>query len=265
MTLRGNEACASRYGHIRAASAGHLLPIRLSKMARGTSLASSASMIEHSPGVLDQGQVGRCLPTAGVVAIYAGLHAEGLPTILGDPALAYRTLLSVRRAAMGLDLESNPLVDTGSMPEEFEIALKEFGLAPMQPDDPEAALNEVDLSALESEAMCKMDGAYVITTPDDFCLALQNKIVPTAAFDVYDPFEEYTGGRVLDVTDMVGPQRGAHDVACFAFETLSNGQRIFTWQNSWGTGFGDGGYFRTTEAWVARCFDARAMKMRRIQ
>lgn len=262
---RGSEACPSRYGHVRASSSAHLLPLRLSRLARGVKLASQASLLDQSPGVLDQGQTGSCLPHAGVVAIYANLRAAGLPTILGDPELAYKALRIVRRAAAGLDPDANPLQDTGSDPTEFELAMREIGLSPFQaPADPATVNDEVSVAELEAAAICKLDGAYAITTPDEYCLALQSKTAPTAAFDVYDPFEHFTGGRVLDVVDMVGPLRGAHDVVCLGFETLQNGQRIFLWQNSWGTGWGEGGYFRTTEAWVARTFDARAMRMRRI-
>ena len=77
------------------------------------------------------------------------------------------------------------------------------------------------------------------TTINNIKNAISNDHLVSLAIPVYDSFEDYRGGLI---TAFSGDFKGYHDVVIGAYEETEEGI-VFKGKNSWGTGWGEKGYF----------------------
>lgn len=260
MSLAFRRVGPGGYGHVR--ESGHrYTPIRGSRLVRGLSLPPSASLVDHSPGVLDQGMTSSCVGHATVVAAFATLRAHGQPSVLGDPGECYRVGRAIDRIA-NTDGSFDPLTDQGSQPNQVIRGVQEFGVVPyVGPVSPATINDEPSLLELEVASVFRFSGAYSTLTPDDICAALVAGVALTFAFEVDDAFENYSGSGTLGAA--TGLPLGGHDVAILGYETGPSG-RLFHVQNSWGTEWGSAGFALVDESFIARGFDVLALNVSKV-
>ncbi len=84
----------------------------------------------------------------------------------------------------------------------------------------------------------KITGWHQITSPAKMKEWISTKGPLIACFSVYEDFYSYGRGIYKHVS---GKFEGGHCVCCVGYDDV---QKYWICKNSWGTGFGDGGYFR---------------------
>jgi hypothetical protein len=218
----------------------------------------SASLIETAPDVMDQGQTGSCTGHATACAIYIANRLPWVPS----PAEIYRNGRGIDR-----DDVTIPLSDDGAQPNQVFRAVNEFGVRAMVPlrdrfsDADEATINdEPKLGDLEAESLSAAIRDYGIFSlgaarVDDVALAIATgKPVTIAIAGGSDAFQAYSGGVLPALHAPLD-----HYVVLLGYETLASGHRVFHGRNSWGTGWGENGNFRLSEAALAELSDLVAV------
>jgi C1A family cysteine protease len=84
----------------------------------------------------------------------------------------------------------------------------------------------------------KITGWRRLTTPTEMKEWISTRGPLEACFTVYDDFYAYTGGIYRHLT---GAAVGGHCVCCVGYNDT---EKYWIMKNSWGTGFGESGYFR---------------------
>jgi hypothetical protein len=211
-----------------------------------------SSLDAFIPGILDQGQTSSCVGHASMCARYTALSAHGTPEPLQSPAWAYKVGLAVDREDV-----NESLVDAGSQPNQVARGVEEFGTVPFDecPTDEATITNEPTVYQLERASRTRLVGWRRITTRgDERVVDLQRAIVaktpPMFAIEVDQAFEDWSGAGVIQ--EMRGPSLGGHMLYLLDYETLSTGEVIFTFANSWGRSWGFGGLGRVGRRFVDR-------------
>lgn len=220
--------------------------------ATGAGGASKVDLGRHSPGVLNQRGSSACVGFAKMAARYVTLRSRGIPEELQSPAWAYKIGLAVDRA--GFDV---PLRDEGSMPNQVVRGIQEWGTLPAveYPFDEKTLVAEPTVFELEKASRANEVGWRTLRTRAaalvaDLRRALAANFAPTFAIQVDRAFEDHAGRGELGA--MRGASLGGHMLFLVGYDTLASGATVFVLQNSWGTSWGDGGFARVTEAFVAR-------------
>lgn len=181
----------------------------------------------------------------------------------------YKLARAMWRADQGLPL-STPMADEGASPSELSRSLSVFGCRPRATSpqfdawnsDAEPATINDEIFADEFQADYKnvVVGQYSIADADllQAALAATNKGA-TGAFYADQAFQNWSPGSPMGASSMVGG--GWHQVAIKGYRITPAG-RLWRVQNSWGTGWGDAGFFDATDEWVGGCTNMIAWDVR---
>jgi len=198
--------------------------------------------------VRDQGNLGSCTG----FAIAVGMR-EFLLNKLGAPFVPLSPLFLYYEERLR---EHSVSQDAGAQPRDGFKVLAKLGCAPEQDDvyNPSLFTAAPSRTALK-DATYYMIAAYhrVRGLPDiRACLAGGNGVV--LGFTVYDSFESDDVAKtgVVPIPALGEKVLGGHAVFCVGYRTdsaVAGGGALIV-KNSWGTGWGDGGYFYLPYAFV---------------
>jgi hypothetical protein len=159
---------------------------------------------------------------------------------------------------------SRPLEDHGAQPAHVVDGMRRFGVASelvVPYTTAESVINEpLDLLTLErARRFTVTDIAYVAGAGEMLCTAIRDCVAAGfplgMGIPVFDSFEGWSSDAVYGADS--GSYRGNHAIKIVGYKP--GALRIC---NSWGTGWGDGGYIWLADSWVsANSFDHYAMRV----
>jgi hypothetical protein len=253
------------YGHKgelgaqRSVSARNLVHFRafLARLGVKVDAATPSSCSLRSKGcpVLDQGPVGSCTGHANAGAIYTTCNQSASTTIpIPSPDEIYKLGRCIDRGSPS----AGALTDSGANPQSVQAAINQFGICAMGARAPDGRLSdctpntinvEPDLATLEAAQCYEMNGQYGIDpTESDFIQLVRAAIVAGYAVNfavfVDGAFESWNpASGPVGAPNTSDPNGGGHDLYCDGYHEDAAGNTILDCVNSWGTGWGAGGYF----------------------
>ena len=238
------------HAHVRSAKRGlaHLI---------GTSISvpAKASLLGYTPAMRDQGGTSSCTGFAFWRAIDTRLGFDGVKVTPHSPQGIYTIGRCLDRGRFP-EGATEPLGDNGAMPSDVADGCRRYGVPTEQvwPFNPATINDEPSLDELLNAGGFVVKELYRIDAVGaDRVRALQAAIAAgypvVFGTDVDQAFEDYSG------KGLVAPSRrslGGH-MLCggLAYETLPSGEVVFTGANSWGTSWGDAGFFHYDDAFLA--------------
>lgn len=208
--------------------------------------------------VKNQGETSACVGFASARAVHVRCAFVGTPIPWPSPACAY----TVARAMARRDAKT-PLVDAGSSPTLAAEGMGEWGIASNEawPFDPKTINDEPDLPELEDASLFENVQTFRIDSElaqrvADVKHSISSGYPVMVGTEVDRDFEDYMGGEHEDgddspiaVTAPVGELLGGH-MLCLIGYFVFRGITYFLGINSWGTGWGNKGYFVADVAWL---------------
>jgi hypothetical protein len=213
------------------------------------------------PAVLDQGQTGSCTGNASAMGLF-------LAFLLAQHPLSWvPSQAGIYRNGRGIDRDDvqTPLLDEGAQPNQVFRAISEYGIGPMRGPTSDGRNSDVEiatvndepkLGALEEEALTLPIGEYGINSIGSArILALRqalsaNKPVCVAIAGGSNAFQSYTSGILPALNAPLD-----HYVLLIGYSTTPTGSTVFECLNSWGDGWGEGGYCWLSEEAVQELGD----------
>ena len=256
--------------HLRARH--RLLSARpLSQLLGVSSTPPSVDLRPLLPPVFDQGQTGACTGHALAAGVYAACTTAGKSlAFVPSPADLYRLERCLERAAAG-DL-SAPLTDGGAMPSDGLLALARFGVRPMGGPTSDGRFSDADLATINAEPELEgieaetfaglVVGLAIASVGDQLLADVQAALASNLPITLSVPggspaFQNYTGAGVIGAINA----ELDHYVTLAGYERAPDGAVKFRLRNSWGEGWGDGGYAWIDPGFLAICGDLYAIKV----
>lgn len=202
-------------------------------------------------GVDDQSITSRCVGETLSKGCNVRLRLIGKPAPRFSAKGVYDLARMVERKENGGSVD-DPLVDLGCIPAHAIRGMRIIGV-PYEstwPSTDVARINdEPPLDVLEEASSFEVVGTYAIVTDhEDKVTDIKNGL--NAAYPIGmaipadDAFDDYKSGVIESFDPKV--KSSNHMVLCVAYETLSTGEVIFWFINSYGTGWGEGGFFKVS-------------------
>lgn len=218
-----------------------------------------AHIIESSVPVHHQGGLGSCV-AHGVISGFqivdtrpTGVSDSVMNALEGRPYRAFSRLFLywVSRRRDGMEM-----LDDGTYVRSAFKSLKTTGL-PLEdvwPYDESLFAKQPTLEAFEAGYDRRLTGFYRITTSgskrlDDVEWAIRADHPVVFGTKVGQAFVEYAGENV--VWHPTSRPIGGHCMCIDGVRTNDEGEREFRLRNSWGTGWGQGGFAWAAEDWIA--------------
>jgi hypothetical protein len=230
----------------------------------GASVPPSASLQAFEPPRDDQNGYSACT----AFALSTGLRVAQLP--LGfDPS--QRGIYGITRS-VGRALENKdplpPLADAGAELADVVAAIGQYGVCPVvvlegsTSDITAANVNaEPDLIQLTEAGTKLVVGAYGIDpNQHDVCAAaiaaghpLYIAVYADRGFEAWVPSQAPYGAPIESNPPQAG--EGGHCMVIDAYSTNTDGSRTWRCVNSWGSGWGDDGTARVSDAFISACWE----------
>lgn len=203
-----------------------------------------------------------------VTCTYTSFGAAGHKLdFVPSPALPYKGSRDFERVSVHV-----PLTDNGTTASAMRLFVTRYGLKPMgalasdgrfSDADPATINNELTLVELESAATFIPIDDYQIAidddAPDNVAKALDAGNAVGVAVFVDTAFMQWTPNKPpCDASDMRDPDGGGHGISIVKYEILASGEIVFTIQNSWGVGAGDGGRWLVSSNFIMSAYDLTA-------
>lgn len=213
-----------------------------------TSYPDSFMGLEPHVAIWDQQQTSCCVGFATAQATNARCGYMGTPIPRPSPVSVYTPARAYDRPNASTSLQ-----DEGCFPSNAMRGITEYGIAsnaawPFS----EATINaEPTAGQLENASIMELSGHWHIDSEGadritDVCQALSQGYPVILGVQVDQAFENYDGTGVLTAPADNG---GGHMLCIVGYRTV-NGKKQFRGVNSWGTSWGDRGFFWADEAWL---------------
>lgn len=218
-------------------------------------LPKDVNLCGYAAHVFDQGQAGSCVEWALSRLIHVNNHGEGpFPSVQAWYALA-------RAAELGTT--DQPLEDIGSYPRVAASILTSVGWCPEErfPYDVGTINDRPDWGCLRAMSDQRTSVYYRIDVDadadalrgtkvrcDDVCRALMHGHGVAIGVPVGMAFENYQTG-ILQPT-AADDVEGLHMLAILGYTFNADGSRTFRGVNSWGTSWGQAGFFEVSESFI---------------
>jgi C1A family cysteine protease len=199
-------------------------------------LPGLVSLISLCPPVYDQGQLGSCSANAWCADVEFETIKQGKPTVMPSRLFVYyneRLLEGTVKYDAGAYLRDGikTLIKQGVCPEtEWPYNIKKFKSKPTK---------KCYKDALKEQAIKYM---ALVNTPDQLkgCLASGYPFV--FGFTVYSSFmsDEVAATGMMPMPQPDDSVEGGHAVMCVGYDEA---KQVYIVRNSWGTAWGDQGYF----------------------
>lgn len=219
----------------------------------------SASLQDHVAKVLDQGNAGTCVANAGMQAIRVA-HVNALLPVVGDlgEALAQSRLGSRLWGYFWARVPEHLTgEDSGCQVRDFFAGLAKLGVPPEEvfpysdSTAPHALMFQMPGKDIFRQAVDQVGGYHRIDSlndvrRNDVRLAIAAGHAVVAGWDVSEDFcTEDPGNQLVDVPGPHDKIAGGH---CMLIVGYQPDEVLIC--NSWGAGWGAGGFFRATWDWV---------------
>lgn len=204
----------------------------------------AVDLTKNMPAVRNQGQLGSCTGFASTAAYYATSKANGRYPIPESALFAYYNARWY---------EGTTDYDAGATVRDVVKGLAKFGAASdtAWPYAPAKFATKAPASVYTTATRHQALNYYSVgQTETELRRALAAGFPVIIGFSVYDSFESSTVQRTGNVP-LPGPNEdvlGGHAVALCGYDSKNPYQWLC--QNSWGTGWGDHGYFRMETSYL---------------
>lgn len=197
-------------------------------------ITDGSDLTPFAAPVMDQGPTSVCVGHAKSDAAVTSFAKAGKPLgFVPSQSGIYTVANAVTRAAQGLDPDTHPLTDEGSMPSDADRGISRYGLHPMGPlamengvtrfsdADAKTAIAEPLLVDLEQDARHRIECHAILHGPNvvgDVCAALTEYATNCGffvdtAFESWNPMHGFVGAPV----NPNDPAGGGHDVDIVGF------------------------------------------------
>lgn len=241
-------------------------PSKLSRRLHARGLLDYAANLPPSASLVPAPRLaqrnGTCHAHSAAGAIWCALNASGkqLPWVPSPKLIASCTYADVQGPADG----RGGLQDTGADLSDDATALATWGIGPMSEADlaqgtDEPALAEGDAYPEPSTSELVIAGSNLIAgeyaIPVDAHASYACALAITQGYPIWVGFEvdeafEQLGPNDVAQAPVAGKGLGGHAVYLSAFRTAADGTREWRLENSWGTGWADGGAVWCSDAWL---------------
>jgi hypothetical protein len=215
-------------------------------------LPGAASLESFAGPVRDQLSSSSCVGQAIARAVDTRLRVLGMTGTYPSALAAY----SFARALARLS-PAEPFDDDGSHPRLAMKGIKDWGLPPETrwPFDMTKVNSELPLDVLQVASAYKLAAWHRVDTIGrervlDVCQAITNKYPVILGVDADRALMAYVKGQVL-TRPIEAEVVGGHMLCLLGYQTLPSGLIQVRGINSWGTSWGDRGYFWADEKWLA--------------
>lgn len=224
--------------------------------ARRTVLSEVTDLEGCVPLIADQGSTGSCVGQAIGGAIDTRLRKTGRWTA---PLTSRQAIYTIGRA-LDRFAPKEPLVDDGTRPRMAMKGLKQWGV-PTEvkwPFDESKINDELPWDVLQEASANIVTAWWRIPSLgkeriEDMCQALGNGYPIVFGVKIDEAFQELSGPKPVEGFDKKALV-GGHMMFVVGYKTV-NGVRIFRCVNSWGTGWGDKGFFNANESMFREASD----------
>jgi hypothetical protein len=218
---------------------------------------------------MDQGQSSTCHAHSAAGAVWTACNAKGRPmTFVPSPReIASTTYADVRAAATPPGQPLPPLQDQGADLQDDATAMAKWGVCPMGatvgrfsdvPDDNGYGFPEPVVSELQIAGQDLIGGEYQIpvddSAPTTVALCLDAGIPIWLGTFVGSAFENLGATGIAQPPDESDPKGGGHAMYISGYRTAADGSFEFRVENSWGSGWADGGAVWASSAWLKACW-----------
>jgi hypothetical protein len=246
-------------------------------------LPPSSSLERFEAEIMDQGATGSCTGhgTAQLLTVAFASKGEPLPFVpsaLGPYQIA-RCVARGEAADHGGSVDA-PLADSGAMPADVMAGITLWGIRPMGPRPSDGRFSDVtpanvndepELGDLEADAEALVVGEYRIDEASgDVVDQIRRALVAgypvgIGAF-VDSSFVGWSPGSPLPSSPNVSdPNGGGHWFVITSYRTAPDGSLVFRGPNSWGSGWGDGGHWEASEAFIRAAWDLYVFNVRKVK
>ncbi len=192
--------------------------------------------------VRDQESTSMCVGFGLTGSARCRLHSIGIPCEPFSPQALYGLTLMAMRPN-----KSDPLIDDGCYPFVAASILYDFGLCPerLYPFNPHTVTKEVDLQTVMSASQFRLQSFRRIAARGSERVTMCKRSIAAGhpvplGMLVGDEFQAYTSSKD-PVGIETGPDTGGHMTFLCGYE--DDGE-VFIGCNSWGTSWGDKGFYR---------------------
>lgn len=229
-------------------------------------LKGSGDLSPSSPGVMDQDGSSTCWAHSGSVADYIAFATAGRPkSYVPSPLYFAQCVYSWYRAQNTPAGQPLPaLQDGGADLQDAASVFSKSGDIPMQaeqdgrfsdvPDTETTPIPELtpDESQRGSEDLFSGEYSIAVDTnaPTTVAASIDAGIPVWLGTFVDTAFENLTASQVAQPANQNDPNGGGHALVIVGYRTAADGSLEFKVQNSWGTGWCDGGFCWASSAWV---------------
>lgn len=215
----------------------------------------------------DQGETETCHAHSAISCVEVVTGKIGSPQLLASCVAA-----DVRAAKTPPGDPLPPLTDDGAELQDDADALRRWGLGQMGPqiagrsglsdvpdDVPGVPFAEPNVAALETAGHTLITGEYSIpvdaNAPKTVAACIVAGIPVWLGTLVGASFQSLLSDEVAQPTPDTDPTAGGHAMYISGYRTATDGTYEFRVENSWGTGWADGGACWASTAWLLACWD----------
>lgn len=213
----------------------------------------------QGPGIFDQAATSSCTGHAEVGAVMTRL------VLMGTPAPEKLSPIDAYFKGRRVDLpllpsgSPQPLTDDGAVPEQVTRGCQEWGICPwrLRPTDPATVNAEITAEQIAAGMRARVSGIYSLQASADPEADVRQALsagFPVKLGSLIDPtFESWAGGDPCPAPN-AAQVLGGHAIYLCGWAQWAGGFEYYA-ANSWGSGVGEGGFWRVSSQWLLQASD----------